>query len=432
MRGRGSTASSGGETGRFRPAQRALAACLAASAAAAPAGARSAPAGASAGAPAVPVRVDGRELVASALGSRPATVDLGRLGRFRVSLEPVELRAPGARFTITDARGLFRPAKPEPVTTLQGTVTGVPGSLVALTVTADWVAGFIHTPGVTVAVEPASFSRPRGGLVARKADPAAPIPVGDDELLPPDTSPSAPASHGPLSVNGAFLNCSVRACGRLVALAILDADVSYRNIDPSSCFSRQLAIFNGVNAIFRRDVNVELRVSQQNCRTSTAGLGAAGTDPETYLKNLTGAWRGVGPDRSYVSLAVGYDFGAGKAIGTAWIRGVCHRTEPDPLLVVDFANRCEYGVNLWQAVPRPNSNYTASTFLQTKLAAHETGHNFDGWHELADNCNNAVKTTAPRRGTILCAVIQQDGPNVFSQRNHDAIRRWAEEKIGSV
>jgi hypothetical protein len=206
---------------------------------------------------------------------------------------------------------------------------------------------------------------------------------------------------------------------------ILDGDAFFDAVDPDTCHARLIERFEASVGPFAV-AGIRFRVTQVNCR-DVADLGGPGIDPRTYLENARAAWAGAGRDRSIVHVAAGFDFGSGQPVGVAYTPGVCTRYDPDPGDDLPPAQRCPYGVSVWQAAPRPGA-YDAGASQAGVLAAHELGHAFGARHADASGC----VTAPPRTGTIMCDPLQFDGPARFSSAAVQAIRTHAEATIGTL
>jgi hypothetical protein len=288
-----------------------------------------------------------------------------------------------------------------------------------LTVAGGWVAGVIYARGHWLSVEPDNWARPRR-MHVRQAELGSMTAPLDQDALRTD-SPFPPVGAG-------IMNCTLFPCDRLRAVLVLDADVFFRNIAPATCQSRQIAVFNAMIQIYNEPATrIDLSASRVNCRTAP-DLGPSGTHIQNYLEALRGAWAADTTDRSAVQLSAGYSFPAADPVGYAYVGGICTRVTPGTIVAVTIPQQCSYGYSVFQAVARPGTTYTASVFLKTKLGAHELGHNFNAEHDAASLC----RSSPPLTGPIMCALLQDAGPNAFSAASAAVIRKHAENTLGSL
>ncbi|MGH2831130.1 MAG: M12 family metallo-peptidase, partial [Actinomycetota bacterium] len=373
------------------------------------------------------VRAAGDLTPARVLGAvqsgRAVAVETAATGPFRVRLRRTEVLAKGATFTQTDAAGRSRPVRRERFVTLEGRVEGDPEGSARLTVAAGWVAGVVHAKGRWYSVEPDDWANPRRVVVRPAGIEAGAGPWA--ALLERD---AAAVDEQIPQVGAGLLNCSLAPCDRLRALIVLDADAFFRRISPSTCQARQVAVFNGMIGIYKRaETRIDLSSPRVNCRTA-ADLGPPGTSIAVYLERLRAAWNDEPVDRSAVQLSAGYSFPAGDPAGYAYLGGICARMTPSTAGPVHLSQRCSNGYSVYQAVRRPGTSYSASVYLRTKLAAHELGHNFNADHDPGSLC----RSRQPLTGPIMCALLQDRGPNRFSAPSAETIRRHAEQNLGSI
>ncbi|HEX9945509.1 MAG TPA: zinc-dependent metalloprotease family protein, partial [Thermoanaerobaculia bacterium] len=170
-----------------------------------------------------------------------------------------------------------------------------------------------------------------------------------------------------------------------------DGDGEYYQRYGVGGFDRIAAIINGVDGIYRNQINLFLRITFQQLWTDPA------TDPYTSpndiiatINQFTDWWNA---NRANVNRDVAHLF-SGKSfstfIGYAWIAVVCNN---------------------------PGRSYSVSQdlepqFIRVELMAHELGHNLSATHDDQSpvcpgvNCNGF--------GPIMCSVIQGNGTNTFS------------------
>jgi hypothetical protein len=302
---------------------------------------------------------------------------------YQLELAPNDLGAEGYReVLIVDGTAIEH--SPGPVVTFAGQVAGDPGSIVRITATRELFTGYIKTGDDWLFIDSLREYVPGApkarAVVYRETDvrPEAGGLCGLEPLIRAGRSlglgPGGTKNHNTL---------------RRMDIAT-DGDAEYYQSYGVAGFDRITAIVNGVDGIFRSQINLFLRITFQQLWTDPATDPYISSSIIDRLSEFTNWWNA---NRSGVNRDVAHLFTGKPAlgvIGVAWLSSVCN----DPGLA--------YGVS---ADREP-------LFIRVELMAHEIGHNLSATHDDQSpvcpgvNCNGF--------GPIMCSIIQTNGSNTFS------------------
>ncbi len=324
--------------------------------------------------------------------------ELGRLDLdlggqvYPLELSPNDLRSPGYRAVVmVDGRAVD--LEPGPVTTFAGRVSGDPTSVVRLTVAPRFFAGYIKTDQEWIFLDPlrdyAAAAGPGQVVVYRDADvrPEAGGECGSEHLrlAARDLLPSLPVAKAHNTL-------------RRMDIAT-DADAEYFQLyGVPGTFNRIAAVINGVDGIFRSQINLFLNITFQQVWTNPASDPYTTNDIGTTLSQFTDWWNANRPtvNRDVAHLFAGKDF-SGNFIGLAFLTVVCNNPSFSYALSQDLA----------------------SSFLRVELLAHEIGHNLSAAHD--DQAPVCPGVSCNGFGPIMCSIIQSNGSNTFSSCSKSAI-----------
>ncbi len=310
----------------------------------------------------VPILVDG-------VPGAPATaiVDLGG-AVLRVVLEPHSVRGDGFQVLAQGADGTWTEAAPEPVATFRGTLPGLPGSVVAGSLSAGGIEAWIRLPdGAEWWVQPLAGVVAGAGPLQHALYAAADVPPSAErcglELL-----------ADPYPTSGAFApKDGGKAKGSALALAELGCDADYEYYthwgSVAAVQSRIETVINTMNAQYEAEVGITHAITTILVRTSPTQPYTS-TDAATLLNQFRNEWntKQGAIQRDTTQLFTGKEI-QGGTIGIAWVGVVC---------------------NLSYAYSLVQSDFTSAFAYTTDLSAHELGHTWD-----ADHCNCPTYTMNP-------------------------------------
>jgi hypothetical protein len=367
---------------------------------------------------------------ALAAGDR-ADVDMplpdGRLAH--LALERLDLLAPGASLTVTDARG------PRPlglaIHVFRGGVAGVPGSIAVLTLVDGQVVGTLIAGDERYSILP----RPGPGGAGDHR-------VSDDRLATPHPTPfagpsDATAGSGDAGRTGPGRERSAQPLypypsqTRLECTLAVDCDYELYadkfGSSAASCTAYMMTLYAVASAVYERDINVSIKLGFFNIWT-VANDPYTATTTEDQISQFRGYWWANHTDvpRHLAHLASGRYLGGGYA----YFNGVCN-------------------VNAGYAVYQLDGIYSypsVATTWDAMVTTHETGHNFGSSHThscvwqdqglappgaLLDSCYTAEGTCysgptgiiPPDRGTIMSYCHVVGGINAIRLEFHSACRK---------
>lgn len=297
---------------------------------------------------------------------------------------------------------------PEDVSTFKGRVVGKEESRVRITMTNDWISGYVKTEEGRFFIEPLTD-------YDREADQAKHVlyhlrdtefnyDLGHDYIRAPDTVSSSMMTD--------FHMVTHKYPTTLTADVILDCDEEFYDQGTSNWQSRQLAVANNAEANFNSQVDIQFDVVQQSCDTTNSELSS--TNASDLLDDLGDRWSSSQTSRHLVHLLTGKQL-TGATIGIAWQPGI-HDPE-------------NFGYGLSQMVS--DGGYSASSFQKEILVSHEIGHNFDGDHgDAADYCDPGTCTTImwPTTGSSSTDIFS-DGTGNPALNNEERVRDEAEDNL---
>ncbi|HEX9941249.1 MAG TPA: zinc-dependent metalloprotease family protein, partial [Thermoanaerobaculia bacterium] len=170
-----------------------------------------------------------------------------------------------------------------------------------------------------------------------------------------------------------------------------EGDGEYYQLYGVGGFDRIAAIINGVDGIYRGQINLFLRITFQQLWTDPATDPYTSTDSLTTLTQFKDWWNAnrANVNRDLAHLFSGKDL-ASNIIGRAYLSVLCN----DPTL--------SYGI----------SQDIEPLFLRVELTAHELGHNLSATHD--DQSPVCAGVSCNGSGPIMCSIIQTNGSNTFS------------------
>lgn len=296
-----------------------------------------------------------------------ATLPLGNTNRTIIAVHR-SLRSQAFQVFVQDESGLTPVSVPE-ARTYRGSVAGVEGSGIAVTLNEGKLNGFVDLgDGTLWYIQPASDFDPAQPatrhIIYNAGDAIAPPGVcgnGLIELAVPDWMKLGETGGG--GVAGAQPN---------TAEIGFDADFEFFQKNGSSVANTVNdieGVMNGVEFIYDRDVNIGYEFTTFVVRTTTS-------DPYTttvmgdLLCEFRTTWNAVpenGIQRDVAQLYTGKSI-QGSVIGLAWLGVLCNQAGTD----------CSGAGNL--AYSCVESRYTLVSSLRQSLSAHELGHNWGASH----------------------------------------------------
>lgn len=285
------------------------------------------------------------------------TVHLGGKN-VRLSLRAHDIRAKDYELLISDDRGLHA-APRSPNTTYQGTVAGFPGSLVAATLYRGQLTAMVCFD----ADQPLWNVQPRTE-VDKQANPKTHVSHYAGDSVAPEHKCGTADRPAPIQQgNNPILSANAVTPRKYAEIAI-DADNLYYRKKGSSTTNTEAAVMkviNGMEIIYKRDVNLKYLVSRIIVRTSTV---YSGSDVQARLSEFVNRWRashgGIRRDMAHLFTGVGSFSGV---IGVAYLGVVCGGTA--------------YGAS---------KAFSSSNTTNIGLVAHECGHNWGSGHCSGSGC----------------------------------------------
>jgi hypothetical protein len=273
-------------------------------------------------------------------------------------------------------------------TTYTGTVAGVEGSRVAMSILPEGLLGAIFLPdGSTVWVQPLSEYLPGAPAEMHVVYAGEDSSCGGfcDTPMKPRPDGHGQGGYDPRG------QCGGTYCEALVAC---DADFQYyqaRGNSSTATTSRITAIINVVNHQYQRDVAITHAVGTILVRTTAGSNPYSSNDSATLLGQIRTHWNAnhAAISRDTVHLFTGREIDS-NVIGRAYVGVVC-----------DLSNA--YGFS--------QSDFSTNFSCVTDLTAHELGHNWD-----ANHCTCTSSTMNP---SITCVNTFQNSttPNSITDIN---------------
>jgi uncharacterized repeat protein (TIGR01451 family) len=287
---------------------------------------------------------------------------------------------------------------------LRGTVQGLPGSWVRLTIDGDRQSGMVWDGRDLYVIEPADDVAPRSvnplgasgrkPVVYRLSDTQADLGAGTCTAVTPDGPPGQASGLDEYRVLVGELTQAAEATGlsgRLLVSAL--ADYEYLQVAGSveSARNRIVAILNNVDGIFSAQVGIQIELSdgvtvfQDPADPFSTSIGKDLLTELAAYRESQPSLRSTG----VTHLVTGRDLD-GSTVGIAFIGSIC---------------LARFGASISQGV----------STLTSLVAAHEIGHNFGAPHdgETADP-GEPVNPCASTPRTFLMAP-QINGSDQFSQ-----------------
>lgn len=303
---------------------------------------------------------------------------------YQLELAPNDLRAAGYREVLI-VGGATVEHSPGPVVTFAGRVAGDPESIVRVTAARRMFTGYIRTGDEWIFIDPLREYVPgapaRLAVVYREAD------------VRPDASGQCGLEH--LSKTGRAFGLDSIGGKSHTTLRRLDiateGDGEYYQRYGVGGFDRIAAIINGVDGIFRNQINLFLQITFQQLWTDPSIDPYTSTDSSAILTAFKDWWNAnrTSVNRDLAHLFSGKAF-AGNIIGRAYLTVLCN----NPTL--------SYGI----------SQDIEPLFLRVELTAHELGHNLSATHDNQSPVCPGVSCNG--FGPIMCSIIQNNGSNTFS------------------
>ncbi len=283
-----------------------------------------------------------------------------------------------------------------PVSTTVGTWAGTlmddVDSVVRLAMFDDFFEGYIRTKSEWLFIDPLSNyvdgAGPRDVVVYRDIDarPDATKGCGVSRLHNISVDVGLPSAEAPLTRMPRRVDIATEADGQY-----------FQQFGNPGIFNRMSAAINGVDGIYRPQLNLTLNLVYQQGWPNASSDPYTSLNAQTTLTQFRSWWQA---NRTNINRDVAHQFSgknfSGSTIGIAWVGVICNR--PD----------LSYGV----------SEDQSSSFLRTQLAAHEIGHNFSAQHDNQIGCAGVSCGTT---GPIMCSFIQSNGSNQFSNCSRNSI-----------
>lgn len=310
------------------------------------------------------VRLSPTQLRRLARAGEPIDLPLGRSKSVIVTLRPVRVTHETAEI-IVSRRG----EEPERVRagedpTFAGEVAGQKGSVVRLTITDDWISGYVRTESDWWFIEPLRTFRLDAGfdeyIVYRTKDLRFKLPYGDD-FKPRKVEQRGGGLDPPHRVNPLVGICMVH-------------DEQYSAACNGDPYTEQRALINDINGIYSQvgaEFQIRVFIWTVNWLTST-NADVMLNQVEDAVKSIWTDLRQVANRQAFGTEVAHATTGKkldGGALGIAWQPGVYSLTQ-------------QFGTiwrQIWYGWLWPGLR-----FQNMMVAAHELGHNFNGAHEEAD------------------------------------------------
>lgn len=274
-----------------------------------------------------------------------------------LNLAPHDVRSPDYKLLVDDGTQIIEMPR-SPSVTYQGTVAGFPQSVVAMSLVNGQLEGALDLQDQTWGIQPVSQQFPRVDaavhLVYRQSDT---IDKGGRCGVPDQAQGAKLIQGAPMAAGAAIKEAEIA----------IDCDNAFYT---SSRFgggsvttseNKATTIVNRCTTIYKRDVDVQFKVSTIIVRTSAVYSGSI----STRLNQFQSRWRA---NHGSVKRDLAHLFsgsGGGGIIGVAYLGTIC-------------SNSSGYGAS---AV-----GFSGSITSQTGLVSHEAGHQFNGPHCSGGSC----------------------------------------------
>lgn len=314
-------------------------------------------------------------------------------------IEPHSVRSPKFK-VLTELNGEYTEVEPGPERTVRGTIEGVPGAIVAGSLTTDGLRAIVSfaDDDERLVIEPVRSvvpGRERGThFVYNSSDVLDTGAIcGSGMMLEMPRDGDIPQDYA----QRLGLPCGGQICEAEIAIEI---DGEYRNQfdgfgneNTSASIAQTASIINGLNIQYERDVQITHVITTVIVRLD------ANTDPYTtndasgLLNQFRNTWNS--PPESFEPRDIAHMFTgrtlAGSTIGIAFLGQICDPASPGGA-----------GYGLVENFGGFNS--------QTDLSAHELGHNWNASHCSCQNPNftmNPSITSANRFAPVTIGTISE-------------------------
>jgi len=277
--------------------------------------------------------------------------------QYEARCHPHSLRSPDFQVLADGPSGLV-PVPAPPVATYRGGISGLYGSVVAISRNGPSITGVIRLLGTTLGIQP-----------VREVDPAA----AADAHVVYDARHNAPTSGTcvavPVPALGGLGSVGVRGgLGNLKFCEIaVDCDLQFYNANGNNLNNTVLDaenIINGTDAIYQSDVSIGYIITTVIVRTSSGSNPYTTNNSSNLLSEFRTYWTAnhTGVQRDVAHLMTGRNL-SGSTIGIAYLGAICGG----------------YAYGLGQ-------RYTNNVTSRVGLTSHELGHNWNASHCSGGSC----------------------------------------------
>lgn len=291
---------------------------------------------------------------------------------YKLKLEPNDLLAPDAKIILHDGEKDIELPRPE-VSTYKGKMLGVPKSSVRMTITDEWISGYVITEEGWFFIEPLSRYDKRAGktkhFTYNTRDVESRINFENDTIdASQNTETKASSSSNSITSvggSGTFL-----ASISKYADIYMTSDAEFYNINPSDWAARQTSVLNYADDPYISQTGIGFRVGLQHTYTSTSNQAYTSTDSIILLSQIRDRWYGSGGARDLVFALIGKDLN----------NCIVGRAEQNSLGEANTYFHYGLGQMVWD----PCSLSISTDFEKAWVTAHEMGHIFNANHEYAE------------------------------------------------
>jgi|CXWL01.1.fsa_nt_gi hypothetical protein len=309
--------------------------------------------------------IDTKKILQLTNNNQPMSMNLDSGNPYSIHLEEYSLVSPDVWNRVTVNGTVIDLPIPD-IHTYRGYVMGEETtSDVRFTISGNWVSAQIQTSQDTFYIDTLSSKSDSDKYYSYKKSDTSYSPI-NDEVIDVSGIDKHPLSEIKLNE----IPLIQYADGQTVktALIILDCDMEYNNINPSTIDSRRLAVLNDISPVYA-NLGIQFVVVGFSCDLTNSELTS--TNSNNLLDQLQDRWKFNSGQRHIVHLFSGKDLESGTA-GIAFQPGINH-----PL---------DFGYSLSQNVPDIINGFFASSSQLRDNLAHEIGHNFDGVHVEQGKC----------------------------------------------